>query len=281
MAEMKVTVWNVEDGNSISVELPNGRLVMIDAHATAKFSPIRELYRSEPDRGVYWLFVTHPHSDHLGDLMTIRELKMGPKVLIRPKDISEELIREENKDTTITEAYLKLSQTYTRDVEAYEKYSDLANTGGVKIEVFAPVSRGTKDLNDYSRVILLTYCGHKILCMGDCTPTSVRGLLDTDAFVAAIKGTVILVAPHHGHDSCYCPELFKEINPSLVIVSDDHAEEGISAVSKYESHCKGVPFIDGQGKPMTRYCLTTRNDGDIAISVGSAGCHVECNGRQN
>lgn len=281
MAEMKVTVWNVENGNSISVELPNGRLAMIDAHATANFSPIRRLHQENPERGVYWLFVTHPHTDHLGDLPTIKELKMGPHILIRPKDIDEELIKEGNPDKEIVEQYLALDKKYTCKPDDHEKYSDSRNTGGVDIKVFIPESRDTKDLNDYSRVVLLSYGGCKVLCMGDCTPTSVKGLLKDKSFVNAIKGVEILVAPHHGHESCYCPELFEVINPALTIISDNHADDGVSAVPKYEKHCRGVIFTDEQGQAKRRYCLTTRNDGDISIRVTEKGGLVNCSHRQN
>ena len=281
MAEMKMTVWNVEDGNSISLELPNGKLAMIDAHATSKFSPVCKLY-ANGHRNVDWLFVTHPHADHLGDVQTIRDLRMGPTILVRSSEISDELIRKDNANKVVVESYLALDKEYTRKPEPFEDYKNLENTGGVKIEVFVPASRGTQDLNDYSRIILITFGNHKILCMGDCTPASVRGLLENNDCATKIQGVDFLVAPHHGHESCYCPELFDHISPKLTVVSDDHAEEGVSAVGKYEYWSSGMAFTTSAGVSEMRYCLTTRNDGDISIKIGDDGAYyVSYDGRKN
>lgn len=281
MAEMKMTVWNVEDGNSISLELPNGKLAMIDAHATSKFSPVRELY-AIGYRKVDWLFVTHPHTDHLGDVQTIRDLRMGPTIMIRPREISEELIRKDNANKDVVESYLALDKEYTRKPELLEDYRNQENTGGVAIELFIPESRGTQDINDYSRIIMITFGNHKILCMGDCTPASVRGLLENDDCATKIQGVDFLVAPHHGHESCYCPELFDHISPKLTVVSDDHAEEGVSAVGKYEYWSSGMVFTTSAGVSEMRYCLTTRNDGDISIKISDDGAYyVSYNGRKN
>lgn len=281
MAEMKMTVWNVEDGNSISLELPNGKIAMIDAHATSKFSPVRKLY-ANGHRKVDWLFVTHPHTDHLGDVQTIRDLQMGPTIMIRPREISDELIRKDNANKDVVESYLALDKEYTRKPELFEDYRDQKNTGGVAIELFIPESRGTQDLNDYSRIVLITFGNRKILCMGDCTPASVRGLLENDDCVSKIQGVDFLVAPHHGHESCYCPELFDHISPKLTIVSDDHAEESVSAVSKYEYWSSGMVFTTSAVVSEMRYCLTTRNDGDISIKISDDGAYnVSYNGRKN
>lgn len=281
MAEMRMTIWNVEDGNSISLELPNGKLAMIDAHATSKFSPIMKLY-AKGFKKVDWLVVTHPHTDHLGDIPTIKALDMGPTVLSRPRGISEDLIRKGNSDKTIVDEYLDLDRRYTRKIEPSEDIHDSKNTGGVDIEIFTPESRQTQDINDYSRVVIVSFCGHKILCMGDCTPASVKGLLNDSKFVQSIKGADVLIAPHHGHESCYCSELFDSIAPKLTVISDDHAEEGISADDKYREHSRGLSFIKPNGEKEDRFCLTTRFDGDIFITISDKyGLGVSYNGRRN
>lgn len=81
-------------------------------------------------------------------------------------------------------------------------------------------------------------------------------------FRTAVQNADVLVAPHHGRESAYHSDFVSLVNPSITIISDT-AKTDASAVEKYSDMSSGWK-VDGE----TRYCLTTRNDGNITVEFG-------------
>lgn len=270
--KMRMIVWDVKKGNAISFQLPNGRVVMVDCGASDDCSPVSELHNKCGVDTIHELIVTHPHADHMADLETIRNLKMGPTVLYRPKGISEDAIKSGNTDTTVVESYLAMDRQYNRKLDASEDIENPANTGGVRFKVFKPISCSENDLNNRSLVVIVSYGGEKFLLPGDCTPAAMKELLELQEFKDELAGTTIMVAPHHGHESCYCPELMDELanNSTLkiCIVSDGKDTNEVSASDKYGSKCTGLSFWYDSIVHDSRKCLTTRKDGHVIVDVG-------------
>ena len=270
--KLTMIVWDVKRGNAISLHLPNGRTVMVDCGASDDCSPVSELYSRYGVKTIHELIVTHPHADHMADLATIRNLKMGPTVLYRPKGISEDAIKSGNTDTTVVDSYLAMDRQYNRKLDASEDIENPANTGGVRFKVFKPISCSENDLNNRSLVVIVSYGSEKILLPGDCTPAAMKELLKVQEFKDELAGTTIMVAPHHGHESCYCSELMEELETNSVlkicIISDGKDTDEVSASDKYGAKCKGLVFRYDSGTSELRRCLTTRKDGRIFVNVG-------------
>lgn len=275
LSKMRVRVWDVKRGNAISLHLPNGKTVMIDCGNSDECSPVKKLNSDFKIEKIDWLVVTHPHTDHMADLEVIQKLGMNPTVLTRAPGISETAIKSGNIDQVSVYRYIRFDQMYNAQMDICNNPYDRNNMGDVQFVYFAPTKCAESDLNNRSLVILAEYGGTKVLFMGDCTKAAQRELLEYPEFVKAIKGVNILVVPHHGHESCYCPELMELINPWLCIVSDGKDTQEVSAVSKYGEHSSGITFWNrgrGRGK---RVCLTTRSDGHIDIDVfSSGGVHI-------
>ena len=283
MADLKITVWNVGDGNAISIEFPTPdcKLAMVDIGSTADFSPICAMMQ-KGHRSLEWLIITHPHSDHFEDVCNLKTLGMEPQTLHRVKDVPDDLIREKNPEVDSVDSYLELDKRYTANVPECDKITNLANTGGVDVKIFKPKSRETQNINDYSLVLVVSYQGEKILLPGDITPASMNGLLEDREFLTAIMGTKILVAPHHGRESCFCAELFDYINPELCIISKGEDVSENSATTAYDRVCLGGLVYDSARNPVYRKCLSTLSDGDVIVVVDDFGRRmVSCSGRMN
>ena len=269
---MRMIVWDVKRGNSISLRLPNGRMVMVDCGASDDFSPVSVLHSRYGVDSIHELIVTHPHADHMADLGTIQRLGMGPTVLYRPKGISEDAIKSGNTDKSVVDSYLVADKRYTAEVDPSDNIENSENTGGVRFRVFKPTAFSENDLNNRSLVVVVSYGNEKILLTGDCTPAAMKELITKASFKAEIAGTTIMVAPHHGHESCYCPELMDELkkNPKLriCIISDGKDTNEVSAANKYASWCTGFSIWHHGIIPDSRKCLTTRKDGHIVVDVG-------------
>lgn len=109
---------------------------------------------------------------------------------------------------------------------------------GMSITYYRPTGCGTSNLNNHSLVLIFSYAGSKVLVPGDNESPSWKELLKQPGFVSSIKGTDILLAPHHGRQAGFSPELFEHINPRLVIISDG-SHSDTSATDRYGRQTRG------------------------------------------
>lgn len=131
------------------------------------------------------------------------------------------------------------------------------------------------ELNDYSIATYLSYEGYKILLMGDNTLSNINELLDDKEFKAKIKNVDVLLAPHHGRESCYSQELMNHVNPKITIISDKPEDNDESASNKYSANSRGMTIIRN-GNSVFRSCITTRNDGDITVTIDNNNLSISC-----
>jgi hypothetical protein len=141
-------------------------------------------------------------------------------------------------------------------------------SGGHTITTFTPTSCSRSNLNNHSVVTVVTYAGCKFLLPGDNEPPSWEELLARADFVEAIRGTDILLAPHHGRQSGFSPALFDYIEPRLTVVSDGRFGD-TSATARYVGVTQGWTVHHRRdGTSEQRKCLTTRHDGVIVVKCG-------------
>ena len=82
-----------------------------------------------------------------------------------------------------------------------------------------------------------------------------------------IRNVDILLAPHHGRDSCYDVDFVNHVNPSLTIISDESGTND-SASTKYSEKSRGYNVFKN-GEYDERSCLTTRKDGMIRVTISN------------
>lgn len=269
---MKVHIWDVQHGSALWIRTPNDLDFVVDmgvgSHgAEGEFSPLTHLRQCCNVGTIDGLIITHPHADHIADIQALTELR--PTTLVRPKHLSADEIRGGNRSTDegLVEQYLSLSARYAEGVSAEANPFLPQNNGGVKIETFTPTFCPRTNLNNHSLVTVVQYENTKLLIPGDNETCSWRELLGRHDFRAAIQGTNLLVAPHHGRESGYYDELFEHISPYITIVSDGrHCDT--SATDRYSKASKGWTVHRTNGEREERRCLTTRKDHHIVIDVG-------------
>jgi beta-lactamase superfamily II metal-dependent hydrolase len=268
----RLIIWDVSHGLAVYLRTPNGRHVVIDlgtgSHRSDEgFSPLTHLQERWGVDQIDLLIVTHPHIDHLDDILNLDEA-MAPDVFIRPRLISNRNllsgIRESQKPKMLR--YLELCGEYSTAIRAGTSSDPYTPThwGGMKIQTFIP-NPASGNINNHSVVSVLEYAGSKIVIPGDNEAPSWESLKNRPGFLGAIRGADILVAPHHGRESGWDREIVSLIAPSLTVISDKPA--GTSAVSKYSNASSGWNVRAG-GEMVGRKCLTTRTDGWIMIELG-------------
>jgi competence protein ComEC len=264
--------WDVEHGSAAYIKTPGGRHIVIDlgigsyGDSDSTFSPLLHLKQKWGVEHLDAVIVTHPHTDHIDDISNFDALH--PAVLTRPSHLTEDEIRNGNRsqDKAVVDKYLEIASKYSSPL-LLDPY-DPANNGGATIQRFLPTQCARTNLNNHSIVTVVSHAESKVLIPGDNEPPSWDELLKNDGFLSAIKGTDILLAPHHGRKSGFSSELFEHITPHLVIISDGRFCD-TSATSNYSQNARGWKVHHRKGgEDEERKCVTTRKDGVILVELG-------------
>lgn len=268
---IKVVIWDVQHGHATYLQTPTRHIVFdlgTGSYGSNKeFSPLLHLKSKYDVNKLDCVVITHPHRDHLDDILNFDAL--SPQVLLRPKHLSEDNVREANPgdDCEIIDTYLEVSDRYNTTISSADSPLRSENNGGVDIRTFVPSKCSRSNINNHSVVTVIGHASLKMLIPGDNEPPSWNELLEDQNFVSAIKGVDILMAPHHGRDSGFSKELFEHISPKLVIVSDGRFCD-TSATARYSRKSSGWQVHKRDGRTEERKCLTTRNDGVIVAEFG-------------
>jgi hypothetical protein len=96
-------------------------------------------------------------------------------------------------------------------------------------------------------------------------------------FKSELKGVNVLVAPHHGHRTGFCTELFDAMGQvDIVIASMMSGDNFVDTRYSDSQYVKGIPFDD----ITTKRLLTTRTHGAITVeSYGFGRFRVAINQR--
>ena len=267
---LRLVMWNVQHGSAAYIRTPNGRHIAIDLGADDTFSPLRHLWRNGVQK-LDHVTITHPHMDHIDDILNFDLLVPG--TLQTPKHLTEDDIRVGNpKPSQEAEAkiqkYLEVRRRYSNPVGPQDDVDLPQNNGGVSITTFVPRQSSTGNLNNHSVVTVLEYSGVKFLVPGDNESASWEELLNRENFVAAIAGTHVLVASHHGRESGFYSPLFDHFRPNITLISDGRTVD-TSATSRYANVTKGWSVRRRNGTNQDRKCVTTRNDRTIEVTITS------------
>ncbi len=269
---LKIMMWNVQHGSAAYIQTPNGKQIAIDMGASADCSPFQHLYQSGV-RKLDHVTITHPHLDHIEDILNFD--KLNPITFQAPalEHITERVIRGGNKRLSQDaeaklQKYLEIRRRYRFPVPPVSRIDLPENTGNVSIKTFQSTKCSTENINNHSIVTALEYCGVKVLIPGDNESPSWEELLMNPNFVSTIKGTDVLVAAHHGREAGFHNPLFNHFHPRITVISDGSFVD-TSATSQYDNVTQGWNVFSKRNRTYRqRKCVTTRNDGTIEIDVG-------------
>ena len=271
---LKIIVHNVGHGHAVHAFTPNGHTIVVDLGCSDSFSPLGWL-RKQTDT-IDSLMITHPHGDHIDEILELERLGLKVRQMWRPNWLSEEDVRNANQSSYSEklDCYFDMSDNvFTSAVQHGQLVGDPDVSQGVSFSKYASSDCGVSNINNHSGVAVFEYLGVKVVIPGDNEPASWREILENATFVKAADGAHVFLASHHGRESGYHSELFKTIKPKLCIVSDGRVQS-TDAISRYSAHAEGWSvYSKSNQESKSRKCLTTRTDGyvEIEIKKGSNG----------
>jgi len=272
MGNLKVRVWDVKHGNAIYVNTPNGKNLVYDlgrgdySENSDERSPLETLSGHYKIKKIDYLMITHPHRDHIDDILNLKHFTVG--IFHRPRNLRKQDIMQgtSDRDKPKYEKFFEMDERYIHPVGPSETTANPNNYGDVIIKTFHTPELNT-NLNNLSIFSVLHYEEMKIIIPGDNEYASLDLLMKREDFKAAVKDCDILIAPHHGRESAYHSDFVKLANPRLTIVSDGSLCD-TSANPRYSAISRGWT-VYRNGQPYERKMLSTNSDGEVYIDFGS------------
>lgn len=202
---LKVHYIDVGQADSILVQTPSGKVMLIDAGNNADGDMIVSYLKSQGIGRIDILVGTHPHEDHIGGMDTvINGLDIGkiyiPNVANNTKTFEDVLTAIKNKGLKVTAATAGI----TIDLDP-----------AVQVLMLAPNRSNYENSNDDSAIIKLIYNNNSFLFAGDAQDDSEREIL---AKGFDIRADVLKVG-HHGSNTSTSSEFLKAVSPRYAVIS--------------------------------------------------------------
>lgn len=199
---LKVHYLDVDQGDSIFIELPNNETMLIDAAESYQSENIINYLKNLNYQKIDYVIGTHPHTDHIGGLKNIiNTFEIGkiymPKVVSTTKTYESLLMAIKDKNLKINTA---------------KGGTSIIDTDALKINILAPNNSTYTELNNYSVVTKITYGTTKFLFMGDAEKLSENEIKEN------VTADVIKIG-HHGSNTSSSIDFIKKVNAKYGIIS--------------------------------------------------------------
>mgnify|MGYP003953086663 FL=1 len=206
---LNVSFLDVGQGDSIFIEAPNGKQLLIDGGRNGSVVSELASQMSFQDRQIDVVLATHPDSDHIGGL---------PEVFSRfdiLNFVDTGTKGETNTYRTLMDLVLSENSNYVKAKRGLVIVLDKKN--GVYFQVLAPDENITfKDINDTSIVGRLVFGESSFLLTGDASKAVENILVYSDG---EILDSDILKSGHHGSKTSSSLLFLEEVSPDVSIIS--------------------------------------------------------------
>lgn len=233
---LKVHFLDVGQADSILIEMPNNKNILIDAGNNGDSTYISSYIRILGIKQFDLVIGTHPHEDHIGSLDTVIN-NYDVKQIIMPK-VSATTKTFEDVLTSIASKNLKITTPVPGQTYIYDD---------AKLTILAPNSSEYADVNNYSVVAKLEYGENSFLFTGDAEDISENEIL-LNKF--DIKSDVLKVG-HHGSNSSTTSEFLKAVNPKYAVIScgkdNQYGHPGIETIDLLNSNNINIYRTDEAG----------------------------------
>ena len=201
---VKVHFIDVGQGDSIFIQIKN-KNILIDAGEAKEAPTVVNYLKTYNVKKLDYVFLTHPHEDHLGGLSEIIDtFEIGkfyaPNVGTVTRSYENLLNSLKNKSLDINRAKAGLEFNFAENI---------------KLELFSPGKDEYSNLNNYSPIMKLTYNETSFLFTGDAEEETEKEVISGNY---NLKSDV-LKAGHHGSNTSSIQEFLEEVKPQFTVIT--------------------------------------------------------------
>jgi competence protein ComEC len=218
VGKLRITAVDVGQGDAILVDLPDGRLMLIDGGGAVTGGPdpgryiLKPLLRARRRNRIDIVLLTHPHPDHFGGLSSllprfpVSEFWDAGTVLGVPSTSEVALLRD------------TLKRQGTRLVSLPELCKHPREFAGATVEVIGPCPgvNPTHSANDQSIVLRLKMGRRVVLLPGDAEAVEEKELVER--YGGSLHADLLKLG-HHGSRSSTSALWLDAVRPAMAMVS--------------------------------------------------------------
>ncbi|MDD5492366.1 MAG: ComEC/Rec2 family competence protein [bacterium] len=216
--DLVVTFVDVGQGDSILVETPDGKNILIDGGGIPAYRKqsyrigakiVDPFLRRKKIKKLDKVILTHGHTDHMDGLLDI--------VAVYP--IAEFVDTLEGGGGVTDDEYIKILEAIKTKNIKYQLASagDTLDFGpSLRVQVLNPPKKRFDNPNDNSMVIKITYNKVSFLLAADIGQVAERQMLSN---YQDLVGSTLLKVAHHGSRSSSCAAFLHEVKPEVAIIS--------------------------------------------------------------
>ena len=246
MSDFRIFFWKVGNGHCSYIEFPNGKNGLIDVKVSSDDGNdnIIEILNEANISKIDYLFITHPHQDHIGGLsevvsnFTIGQFIYSP-IYFKPDPIYD--------DWNI---YEQMKQGYHCEENSEAGKGWYSSIGECRIDYLAPfdslLTTQPDNVNNNGLLLKITCRRHEIIIPGDIEEDGWEYIDDND-----IIDSTLLLASHHGNNSGYNLQKIKAMNPAFVVISTGTKTE-YDADQKYRNQVRKKVYTTRRGRIVAR-----------------------------
>ena len=250
--DLLVHFLDVGQGDSIFVELPNGKTMLIDTGENYHGEAIIDYISQCGYKRIDYLVGTHPHSDHIGSMSyLVRNFKIGsiymPKVSSNAEMYKNLLKSIKKQDLTVKNPRAGLKIIRGEDFSA---------------RVIGPLEIDKDNLNNCSLVIRLDYRDTSFLFTGDAEKEELES-------INADMNADVLKVGHHGSTSSTNKAFLERVRPQIAVIScGENNDYG-------HPHQATLRLLKNEGCDVYR----TDRDGTVTVYTDGYRIGVDTNGK--
>jgi len=278
MSWTKIFIYDVDHGLCSSIIDSGGNVLLIDCGRGSNFSPIKhisnELGVSLQDLSIDLFVLSHPHGDHIEDIDNLLNANLRNKHHTSFNSYTDEELLEGNTQKGYNNLKLFDSEYSHFTPPGYTPPNwifSLNTNFSISPSEAREIDKSTV-INNSSRMAIIEFSGVKILFTGDIQTNGWPKLLSNTSFVNAASNPSAVIAPHHGHKSSFCSDLYDTIGkPFLNICSLAKGDQHLATQYSSDSASRGCELF-GEN----RWMLSTRSDGTVIITIHENEWFIDC-----
>jgi len=207
---LKVVFLDVGQGDSIYIEAPNGKQIVVDGGPDSKILSSLSKVMPFADRSIDMIIATHPDSDHIG----------GFPLLVDNYKVSNII---ENGSVSTSKIYTSLEEKINKNkinkiIARRGMHIILDDKKNIYLDILFP-DRNVSDMdsNDASIVGKLVYGNNSFMLTGDAS-TYTENLIEWNEKENTLHSDVLKIG-HHGSRTSSSLLWLEKVNPKVAIIS--------------------------------------------------------------